>query len=368
MKPLAYTLGAGLALALIAFVGLIVVGQLRRAYSSGTTAWALVDHAGRPIGAARFGDVGPFSAGLAAVEVDGRWGYVDTEGTVVIAPRFTRAWPFDGSFAVAEDGVDVGVVDRNGRWVIAPAWRRVGRVAQRAVVYGVVGARTSRISGPEAELSAGLVALDGTVVVAPAGVGDPARWLSARGPSEERVAVERADGWHLADLEGNVVTLGLEELYEPHEGLAAAALGGRWGYVDLDGTWVIAPRWSWAGAFSEGRAPVQDTDGWRIVDTSGNVVGDKVFANLQPFREGRAPALDTAGRWGFVDREGDWVVAPQWNRVGDEGYMGGRARVARVAGLDYEWAWVDREGEVVGGWFSGVQPFEGERSFARMPR
>lgn len=48
------------------------------------------------------------------------------------------------------------------------------------------------------------------------------------------------------------------------------------------------------------------------------------------------------GKWGFVDRRGEWVIQPTWQRVTD--FSEGRAVVAEVDGY---WGVIDRSGEYV---------------------
>lgn len=68
---------------------------------------------------------------------------------------------------------------------------------------------------------------------------------------------------------------------------------GRWGYKQPDGRVVISPRFLGAGAFRDGRAPVEDRDGFAIVDETGRVVErisiDSVSTTADP-----APAPDGA--------------------------------------------------------------------------
>src|SRR5438445_4922876 len=60
----------------------------------------------------------------------------------------------------------------------------------------------------------------------------------------------------------------------------------RWGYKRLDGSIVISARYIGAGAFHEGRAPIEDSLGFALVDTSGSIVEriprDSVMASAEP--------------------------------------------------------------------------------------
>ncbi len=60
----------------------------------------------------------------------------------------------------------------------------------------------------------------------------------------------------------------------------------RWGYTRPDGSVAISPRYVGAGQFRNGRAPVEDSVGFAIVDRNGAVVeritGDSVAAGRDP--------------------------------------------------------------------------------------
>ncbi len=159
---------------------------------------------------------------------------------------------------------------------------------------------------------------------------------------------------------------------------------GKWGYIDRSGTWAITPRFYRAEPFSEGLAAVQPCeDGlWGFIDDQGNGVIKAAFAGTDPFSEHLAPVLgtderigmvDTTGQiafWGdfgslyglsdglaraetnreramldevgFIDRTGEWVIAPSFDRAGD--FADGLA----PASLEWnEWGYIDAEGEWV---------------------
>lgn len=60
----------------------------------------------------------------------------------------------------------------------------------------------------------------------------------------------------------------------------------RWGYKRSDGSVAISPRYVGAGEFRDGRAPVEDSIGFAIIDRNGAVVeritGDSVAAGRDP--------------------------------------------------------------------------------------
>ncbi len=55
---------------------------------------------------------------------------------------------------------------------------------------------------------------------------------------------------------------------------------GQWGYKRPDGTVAIPPRYLGAGGFREGRAPVEDADGFAMIDDRGRIVERIVTESL----------------------------------------------------------------------------------------
>lgn len=371
MMTVAYVLAGLFGFILLGFAGLIGYGWISNRVAAANLGWAVVDAQGQPVSDARFEQARPFSNGVAAVAQEGRWGYVDKDGVWVIEPRFSSAGDFDDhDRASAGEGPDRGVIDRSGAWVLPPDLERIGAFSDGvALAQRVVKVRYTRESAHRNERSVGLVRPDGTWIVEPAPVEAPERWRTGYGPVDGLVSVEVVgSGWGLVDPQGRtVLPPTFQALGRPAEGLVPAQRDDRYGYIDRSGAWVIPPRWLRAEPFSDGAALVEGGDGDRLIGRDGAVLAGP-FPRMFPMSEGLAAARSD-GRWGFVDREGAWVISPQYADVGPEGFRDGRARVARDQGLRREWAWIDRRGQlVVDRWAADLTPFDHGRALARLPR
>lgn len=86
-----------------------------------------------------------------------------------------------------------------------------------------------------------------------------------------------------------------------------------YGYLAMDGTYTIPPRFSYAGPFSEGRAAVAEADTFGYIDREGEWVIPPRFGRAEEFRDGRA-WVSVDGRWGRIDRAGAFVTAPRFEQ------------------------------------------------------
>lgn len=120
----------------------------------------------------------------------------------------------------------------------------------------------------------------------------------------------------------------------------------KFGYLDRLGAFAIAPELDWAAPFSEGLAFVRRRDERRsgYIDKQGRWAHDKAagpeLADGRAFVDGVAP-VKVEGRWGFIDRQGTFIVKPSFDDA--EALRDGRARVK----VGESWGFVDKAGALV---------------------
>jgi WG containing repeat len=150
-----------------------------------------------------------------------------------------------------------------------------------------------------------------------------------------------------------------EEVAENYErplfanGPEPARIGGKWGFVDESGRFVIPPRFDSAQAFeADGLAVAAISEpgggGHGFIDKSGRFVVPPKYALLRPYKGGLA-AFRAGSGVGAIDREGREVVPARFVTLGDFGdnglapaNAGGYARTE-----DVRLGYVDRTGRFV---------------------
>lgn len=109
--------------------------------------------------------------------------------------------------------------------------------------------------------------------------------------------------------------------------LIAVQQGGRWGYANLEGRLILAPRFEAAYDPVEGLARARFEGSDLFIDESGRTAFSlEGYEAIGDFSEGLAPIM-TDGRAGFVDRSGGIAIPPRFDMVFP--FRGGVARVVR---------------------------------------
>ncbi len=184
-------------------------------------------------------------------------------------------------------------------------------------------------------------------------------------PFEHNIAkVSKNTKWALADKSGAAFTgYDWDAMGEVSSEYIPAKKGTLWGYITPAGVTKIAYQYSMAGAFSEGIALVQKTDGryvyintsgqevfaspfvysfspsegaicgmantlYGYCDTEGNIIITPQFEMACDFHEGYA-AVKSDGKWGFITSYGSYCVRPAYDFVSD---FKNKHAICRLAG------------------------------------
>lgn len=278
-------------------------------------AWGFIDKFGKLAGAPPFDHADDFSEGLAAVKLGEHWGFVDKTGELVIPPRFGSVHRFSAGLAAAMgEGGNWGYIDRHGQWVIAPAYEQAGRFQDRTAMVRerrqgslLIDRRGQVVKRFEAGLS---VDLDPDARGLYRAERQGARWLWHRegGLFPMPEALQR-----YVQIDGD----GLIPV--SHESNGGDVL---WGAMDIQGRWAVPARFASIGPFQAGLAVAQPAE-----PAGGDVEGGSLAGR----------------RLGLIDRQGRFVVPPQYERITRQAWGGYQATHAGEAGSDI----IGRDGRVL---------------------
>lgn len=303
--------------------------------------WRFIDRAGRTVIAGPYDEARRFDGGLAAVRVGKRWGFVDHAGRLVIEPRFeelaggdeSRSYVpcFRESLCAARQDGKWGFMDRSGVWVIAARFAEAGSFHE--------GLAAVREAAPDAGGGVGFINRRGEMVIAPRFAGG--LWFSggrAVVTVDRRGNDARDEPARETDLKAVLIDAAGKEIadvgWEPVAGVFDAA---------HEALSALAPDY-----LGEGLVPASEGDRWGFMDRDGAWVIPPGFSLVLPFRNGVAPAglsddpdADPwdVQRWGLIDARGKWVVEPRLSAVGP---WGGAYTWAR---RHTRWGLIDRDGD-----------------------
>ena len=248
-------------------------------------------------------------------------GYIDQRGHIAIEPIFEDGTRFYEGLASVQLRKKWGVINNAGEFVIQPTLPSYARFHEGLASLSVKGLF-------------GIIDREGAFVLQPS--------YDYVGPFMKGLALVRRGEMRQArygyvNKEGReVISAVFHDACSFSEGLAAAKVGGVWGYIMQSGVFKIPPRFegsrlgvkrtedTHAGYFVNGLAPVWLGNAYGFVDATGQVVIDGSFAEANSFREERA-LIELRGRCGFIDSKGNAVIEPRFTLARD--FSEGLARV-----------------------------------------
>ncbi|WP_127579898.1 WG repeat-containing protein [Paenibacillus koleovorans] len=237
-----------------------------------------------------------------------KWGYMNDRGAVFIQPHFDSAADFQSNgLAVVQVGDLYGLLKPNGEFAVKPQFgfindfhegRAVAYVDQGSVVideqghiltsqtYTYIGTYSDGLAlfsktDNQSNYLYGYLDLKGQEAI-------PAQYKSGTDFKKGKAVVQVNDREHaLIGHDGKrLATYPYPRVGELSEGLLAyqAEPNGKMGYIDEQGRQVIAPQFTYAEAFKDGRAVV----------------------NMAP---------DYNNEYGLIDRTGKWIMKPLYNSI-----------------------------------------------------
>lgn len=124
--------------------------------------------------------------------------------------------------------------------------------------------------------------------------------------SSDYVPIKSPDGlWGYKQFNSIIIKPKYQEAGPFLEGLAPVMLGGKYGYIDKEGSCAIPYRFESAGVFSEGLARVSMNGRYGYIDRTGKQVIPYKFSHAGDFIDGLAEVYFNDKR-GFVDKTGEW--------------------------------------------------------------
>ena len=239
----------------------------------------------------KFYDTSLFAEGLCGIHNDEfKHGYIDRSGQIVVSCTYDAALDFSEGLAAVELAGSWGAIDTGGKIAIPIQYAGLGPYREGLATYSV------NLAG---QRQAGYMDREGTTVIAPEHA-IAESFSEGLGLVYENRDASRS-GWGFVDAQGQYRLGPFPDAHSFHEGLAPVCQGGRWGFVDQSGVFVIPAEYTYVKRFSDGLAGVY---------VGGEITPDNEFRG---------------GKWGFIDRDNRMCIGPAWDDVDD--FAGGLCKV-----------------------------------------
>jgi WG containing repeat len=274
-----------------------------------------------------------FSEGLARVQENKKWGFIDVTGNYVIEPRFEGARDFSEGLAAVEKDSKWGYIDKSGEFVIQPVLRSAWdfNCGIAIVIVNEDKAYMNR---------------NGEILP------NPDKYEVHRGFRDNYAPVRKNDLWGFINVQGNYI---VKPLYEKADrfmnGLAPVKKMGKCGYINVFGEEVVPLNYNASKLFADSMALVQSDDKLYYLDiATGHLIGqDKPYIVRYYFSEGLA-RVSQGDKFGFINKNGELVIECKYEDA--KNFSNGLAAV-KINGL---WGFIDNGGNLV------IQPrFDGIR-------
>jgi len=131
--------------------------------------------------------------------------------------------------------------------------------------------------------------------------------------AENRIAFLFEDGWRRATGEFESGSNRFEEIGMYSQGFAAAKVNGKWGVIDLFDKWLIPAEYDGiltdelGRCYAQGALFVQNGD-YIYLFSNGSFITE-AYEDAHPFSNEGYAAVKKNGKWGFIDRNGDEIIA-----------------------------------------------------------
>ena len=154
--------------------------------------------------------------------------------------------------------------------------------------------------------------------------------------------VKKSGKWGYINMEGEYVIYPKFQMASDFaEDLATVQINGLWGFIDANGKYVIKPQFDDAYNFSKNLARVKQNGHWGFIDKSGKFEIKPLFEQANNFVDGLALVMK-GGKYGYIDTQGKLVIAAKFDDAFDfsEGF-------ALVLNENGQWGYINTKNNVI---------------------
>jgi hypothetical protein len=280
-----------------------------------------------------------------------KWGYINEKGNFILPPKYEMARDFqENGLAIVQINNLTGIINSDGYFIVKPKYDTISPFSEgRATVIDEKGFKVINEAGKE-------ITSKGYSFI-----GDYQEGRATAANTNEQG--EYLYGY-LNRGGKEVIPLSYESASDFQDGKALVKIkGGSYALIDLTGKILNSYTYPFVDDYGEGMLAFRESnDGkWGYMDETGKVVIEKKFTGTQHFVEGKA-IVQTSELYGLIDTEGQFIIKPHYNTLLnlEEGhYALGKAIDPERPYIGSKYAIADSEGHIYTGFiFNGVSPYK----------
>lgn len=290
-------------------------------------------------------DVFEFSEGLARVIIPGEFNakkydntcFLDKTGQVVINTGYPTARDFHEGLAAVNNEFYIDTKGERASFIDKIPYEILKAYSFHEGV-AVVGCNINE------ELKFGVIDKDGNILIpfeyheisdCSEGIVVCTTHFRHLGPSYDENIIRSIDGHYVGKRK-------YFKAFSFREGLCRISEANLYGFIDKEEKYVIPPFLYNARSFSEGLAAVQKKYSWNFINKENKTVIRLDLKDVWDFHNGFATVKPfDPPLWGLIDKEGNYVIEPQYDELGDvsEGLLAFRK--------GERWGFLDTTGKVI---------------------
>lgn len=292
--------------------------------------WGFVDLDGELVVPMQFYAIKSFKEGLAAVRNENYWGYIDISGEYFIRAQYDQVEDFASGTAIVTRNEKVGLIDKKGRYLLALEYDAIARAPGQnrfkicqGWSYGIISLESGQIL--PIEFSNITFQPDGSIIAwrdGKVGLFDkngksvlPPVYLQIEDIGESYLSFSNKDSQTLYNYRlKEIIPTSYKSINKFHNELAPfETQDGKWGFLDPQLKEVIPASYSWVSGFSWYQAVVEDKNGIKIIDNSGQTAKKPNVTVCIYFAKNRLRVVKFNGRHGIQNNLGKWLVRPEYD-------------------------------------------------------
>ena len=123
------------------------------------------------------------------------------------------------------------------------------------------------------------------------------------------------NGYGIIDATGKTILNAEWDWVELNSGVIIVCKNNNYGLMDINGSVIVAPMYDNIGDFYEGFAKAYLNGKVGVINTSGRLVSEIKWNDVQNFSDSMAAVKDSNGLWGFIDNTGKLTIPCKYENV-----------------------------------------------------